>query len=1403
MCEFTGDNFPEMYYGRFSAQNTTQLQPQIDKTLEYEQYLMPDPSYLGEVTMISGVDASYAPTYGNGQINYGTTLYFNAAHGITSNTWLYPASDDPGASAAIIQTVNDGIGFMNYTAHCSHEGQADPSFVTSDVAGLTNAHKYCLGIGNCCLANTFGADYSTPCMGEAWLQKENGGGIGYIGGTNSTYWDEDYWWGVGNGPIVGDGPTYEQTGLGAYDGIFHDHGEPVSDHYITNGAIIFRGNMAVAEAGSSRTAYYWQIYHLMGDPSVMTYMGVPLVNNVSHPSALVFTATSITVNADPGSYVAISVNGVLHGAAYVNQSGVVDVTLSPFSQPDVADIVVTCQNRQPYVSTIQLFAPSGPYVVYDSSAINDPGGNGNGLCDAGESVLMGVQLKNVGPDDAQNVEATITTTDSFVTITDDYEPYGTVPGNNGTSYIADGFAFTVSSHAPDKHNITFDLTVNGTNRDTWQGSFVVPVHAPVIQYPIVTIDDASGNNNGILDPGETVDVTVTLTNNGSGQAYTTTAILSETDAYISVPDDFGSYGLIDSSGGTATNTTDVFSVSADASCPMGYSVTFNLAVSADNGYSTTLTFSLIVGDRVAFFVDDFSYNQGWTGLGGSGEWTIGPATGGSGSDGSGGPDPATDHTPTTDNGVLGNDLTSGTGGDYNSNLGSTYWVTSPVLDCFDFTGVMMTYYHWLGVESPSYDHAYFQVYDGSNWVTIYENSGTVNESSWIEEVYDLSAYADGNPSFQIRFGIGPTDGSIQYCGWNIDDITIKGYNQSSGGTAIVSFMQSSLNDSLISDDSSVVNLRVYNTGDGNLRIRFSPTVSWISCPDTLHNIPPNDSMDIPVTINTTGLTPGDYSGAVHFTCNDYSQQSGDIPVNLYVYAPGLSFTPTALVDSLIGGDNDTTNIRIYNNGYGLLHITFSSPDSWIVCSGDENVVNPFDSLDFEVICNTTGLAPGDHTGTLHYTSDDPDNLSGDIPFSLYIYMPACDIPQSQIETTVAPEEQTTELLTIYNYGPGRLTYNIACQSFDTKKQSTSPVLPASQAEPLGYRTAGDGKSDELVPFYPPVDKNSGGPDVYGYSWIDSDEPGGPVFNWVDISTLGTAVTLSDDDASGAITIGFPFPFYDSTYNELYISSNGFVTFGTGSTARTNTAIPTSTVPNAQLALWWDDLDPSDGGNIYYYYDAAGGRFIVSYVGVPNYQYPDGTGSLSFQVILYPNGKITMQYATMDPGSDAEGLSGATIGIENPTGDDGLQVVYNAAYMHNNLAIDFTAVKWLWTEPGGGTVEPYSSATVDVHFSAADLGNGDYTGELNITTNDPGNLNIVVPVTMHVQSFTCGDINNNGNGPDVEDLTYLVNYLFQQGPPPPVLAAADVDGIGGNNIDVADLTYFVNYLFQSGPPPVCH
>ena len=83
-----GDYFPEMYYGRFSARNSGQLTPQIEKVMYYEKYQFADPTYLNNTTLIAGADGTWNPAVAQPTINYGTQNYFNAAHGFT-NVYAY------------------------------------------------------------------------------------------------------------------------------------------------------------------------------------------------------------------------------------------------------------------------------------------------------------------------------------------------------------------------------------------------------------------------------------------------------------------------------------------------------------------------------------------------------------------------------------------------------------------------------------------------------------------------------------------------------------------------------------------------------------------------------------------------------------------------------------------------------------------------------------------------------------------------------------------------------------------------------------------------------------------------------------------------------------------------------------------------------------------------------------------------------------------------------------------------------------------------------------------------------------------------------------------------------------------------------------------------------------------
>ena len=213
---------------------------------------------------------------------------------------------------------------------------------------------------------------------------------------------------------------------------------------------------------------------------------------------------------------------------------------------------------------------------------------------------------------------------------------------------------------------------------------------------------------------------------------------------------------------------------------------------------------------------------------------------------------------------------------------------------------------------------------------------------------------------------------------------------------------------------------------------------------------------------------------------------------------------------------------------------------------------------------------------------------------------------------------------------------------------------------------------EIVVQPTPDRPTSGGPDEMGYVWTSSEDAAGPTFDWIDISGTGTPVGLSDDNFAGPFAMGIDFPFYESVWNECYIGSNGFVSFGQGYTSLGNDMIPTpgdGWNPDDFVSMFWDDLNPGSGGTVYYLSDPGNGRFIVQFDAVPAF---GGSVPLSFQAILQESGDILLQYLDLDEGDVGE----ATVGIENEDGTIGLNVNYNGdgAYLGDSVAIAFDALE---------------------------------------------------------------------------------------------------------------------------------
>lgn len=255
-------------------------------------------------------------------------------------------------------------------------------------------------------------------------------------------------------------------------------------------------------------------------------------------------------------------------------------------------------------------------------------------------------------------------------------------------------------------------------------------------------------------------------------------------------------------------------------------------------------------------------------------------------------------------------------------------------------------------------------------------------------------------------------------------------------------------------------------------------------------------------------------------------------------------------------------------------------------------------------------------------------------------------------------------------------------------------------------------------------EGSGGPDQFGYIWIDSDESGGGTYDWVDITQTGFEIIYEHNDSTSAdMPLGFQFPFYGNLFNSIIVSANGWCSFTSHSNAYSNTILPSYSAPENLVAGFWDDLDPLIGEGHVYIWGNQVDSVVVSFIDIR--RWGSGFGQFTYQVILEDNGRMTFQYQSMEGNTTS-----ATIGIQNDTRNIGLTVVYNQSYVHNNLRIDIQR-PWLTIEQNSGAVPSGETHYITVEADAGDLPAGSYGCDITLLANDPGSISQDIPASLEV------------------------------------------------------------------------
>ena len=584
----------------------------------------------------------------------------------------------------------------------------------------------------------------------------------------------------------------------------------------------------------------------------------------------------------------------------------------------------------------------------------------------------------------------------------------------------------------------------------------------------------------------------------------------------------------------------------------------------------------------------------------------------------------------------------------------------------------------------------------------------------------------------------------------------------------------------------------------------NPKVSWLTANPQSATLPADSSLTIEVLFDANGLFGGDYYAELVFESNDPDPSRKDltIPVHLGVTGVPDIFSDESTIDfgqvfvgynagrSLTIRNVGTDTLFIDNIGTNLSQLTLGTIGQYLLPRASE-------SISLTLLADNIGSI----SGLISVSSNDPDMPQLDISvLAEAVFAPVAAVSPLSIVDTLMIDQSSVISLTIANTGGSDLYFIISEStnepasfvSSNSVLESTPPVslifkdrsqsliaerneasssarTALTQTERLNTKgfefgtvltelnsqtnTSYDGNQNSLskISSTGTFGSGQGGPDNFGHTWIDSDEPGGPVFDWVDISSVGTAVFLGDDDNTGLLDLGFDFSFYDNLFSQVAVSSNGWLSFTNTTGFIWTDSLPSVSAPENVIALYAFDLFPAGGSSAWYYSDTANNRFIFQF---NNWGICcSSTPYFDMQAILFADGRIILQYLSV-LGFDDVG----TVGIQNADRNDGLTVsTWGNLYIHDNLAVLIhRGITWLEVNPAEGTVPQGQDLNVEISLNAAGLTEGDYVAYLNISTNDPETPQITVPVQLYVDGII---------GVDAEDFLPKEFALEQNYPNP--------------------------------------
>ena len=325
------DNYPDIFIGRFSAENTSQLLTQVERTLNYERDIGTSATYLNKALGIASEQGGVTNgDNGESDIEHMDIIRTNLLnYNYTSVDQIYA----PNAYASnVSSSLNSGKGHVNYIGHGSTYSWGTTGFSNTNVNNLTNIEKLPFIVSVACVNGNF---VSNTCFAEAWLRAtyndQPTGAIAIYASSINQSWDS---------PMRGQDEINELL---------------TSEILSTIGGLFYSGSCDMIDAYSTDGINMYNTWHIFGDASLQVRTNIPQTMDVTHSATLYSDSSTYSVSTGvANALVSVTYNNQILGSGYANSSGNITLNLTHLpATPAELTLTVTAFNKVTYVAPIQ------------------------------------------------------------------------------------------------------------------------------------------------------------------------------------------------------------------------------------------------------------------------------------------------------------------------------------------------------------------------------------------------------------------------------------------------------------------------------------------------------------------------------------------------------------------------------------------------------------------------------------------------------------------------------------------------------------------------------------------------------------------------------------------------------------------------------------------------------------------------------------------------------------------------------------------------------------------------------------------------------------------------------------------------------------------------------------------